>query len=124
MSAEDQRAVQSPTGARESREDFVKLISIRNRHLGVPCKALCEGGSFKYWCYSCRTPLGGLRAGLGRQCAVCKSEDAVSSFFALGIGSISRAGACAHDLHRKGAEENLSGRIARQICSPKLDYDC
>eukprot|EP00952_Eustigmatos_sp_NYUAD-ZCMA_P003843 16835-Eustigmatos_ZCMA.PRE.1 len=63
MSAEDQKAVQAPGGARESREDFVQL------NQRSESSSLCERGSFNHWCYSYQTPLSGLSAGLGRQCA-------------------------------------------------------
>lgn len=68
MVTQDQAVVQAPEDAPESTEDFVKLISIRRGHLDfahITKEALCERGSFKYFC---QTPLGGLRIGLGKQC--------------------------------------------------------
>eukprot|EP00952_Eustigmatos_sp_NYUAD-ZCMA_P014193 55601-Eustigmatos_ZCMA.PRE.2 len=74
MVTQDQAVVQAFEDAPESTEGFVKLISIRRGHLDfahITKEALCERVSFKYWCYLCQTPLGGLRIGLGKQCVSC-----------------------------------------------------
>eukprot|EP00952_Eustigmatos_sp_NYUAD-ZCMA_P012401 49870-Eustigmatos_ZCMA.PRE.1 len=65
---------------RESREDFVKLVSVRERFVDVDLrtlKAVWVRGRFKYYCVGCLTQFGGLRVGLGRQCAVCKHHTSV-----------------------------------------------